>query len=99
MTQGSVLASLDEETVRSYTDIRELPDGRVIGVLRLLLHWTIHVDISPIGYEDRYCYATYDLAKMAFEIWDGTGDPVLWHRHVNSGRRRNLQTGEEWIQW
>jgi hypothetical protein len=61
---------LPPEIRADYTDFRVLPDGRLIGVKRLLFHWTIHVDINLIGYEDRYCFCTYELAKAAF---DGIG--------------------------
>jgi hypothetical protein len=36
-------------------------------------------------------------AALIMHIWDGTGDPEGWHRHPKSHRRRNLQTGEEWV--
>lgn len=81
-----------------YPDFRQLPDGRFIGVMRLLFHWTMHVDIHPVGYEDRYCFETYELAKAAFDDWDGTGDPEGWHRHPMTGRRRDLKAGTEWFE-
>jgi hypothetical protein len=90
---------LPPEIRADYTDFRVLPDGRLIGVKRLLFHWTIHVDINLIGYEDRYCFCTYELAKAAFDEWDGQGDPKNWHRHPKTGRRRDLQTGREWIEF
>lgn len=71
-----------------YEQIKELPDGRLIGINRLLFHWTMHVDIHPWGYEDRYCYQTLAGAIEAMEQWDGSGDPVGWHRHPGTGRRR-----------
>ena len=73
-----------------YTDMRALPDGRIIGVHRLLFHWTLHIDIDAYGYGDRYCFATYRLAKEAFDHWQGEGDPEGWHRHPMTGRRRRL---------
>lgn len=71
-----------------YTHSRTLPDGRLIGVHRLLFHWTLHVGIYVDGYEDRYCYATQEGAVKAMSEWDGIGDPEGWHRHPMSGRRR-----------
>jgi len=32
----------------------------------------------------------------AFNKYDGS-EPEGWHRHPKSGRRRNIETGEEWI--
>jgi hypothetical protein len=46
---------------------------------------------------DRWCYHSYEDALKAFEAWDGTGEPEGWHRHPMSGRRRNHDTGEQWI--
>lgn len=88
---------LNEEDRKAYDRIRQLPDGRWIATHRLLMHWTLLVDLHAYGYEDRYCFATKALVDAAFDNWDGTGDPEGWHRHPNSGRRRNLQTGEEWV--
>lgn len=71
-----------------YVAMRTLPDGRWIGVTRLMFHWTLHVDVSEWGYEDRYCYATEIGAIAAMNMWSGEGDPVGWHRHPKSARRR-----------
>ncbi|MBY3151093.1 hypothetical protein HFO56_01540 [Rhizobium laguerreae] len=81
----------------SYIDLKQLPDGRYIGTVRLLYHWTMHIDIDDVGYADRYCFATYELAKKAFDEWSGVGDPEGWHRHPTSGRRKDLTTGREWV--
>jgi len=85
------------DALSNYRDHRQLPDGRYIGTLRLLYHWTIHVDIDPTGYADRYCFENYELAKRAFDEWNGEGDPDFWHRHPGTGRRRDPATGREWI--
>ena len=82
--------------VRSYTYLRVLDDGRLCGIHRLVYHWTMHVAIDETGYEDRYCYDTEQNATNALINWDGTNDPVGWHRHPKSGRRRN-KAGEEWV--
>jgi hypothetical protein len=75
----------------------QLPDGRICGVLRLLYHWTMHVDLNEIGYEDRYCYNDLAGALTAFAGWNGEGEPMGWHRHPTTGRRRDPATGEEWV--
>lgn len=92
-----MLADLPPDVVDYYAMLKELPDGRVCGVQRLLFHWTLHVDIDDIGYADRYCYQTADGAFNALMQWNGEGDPEGWHRHPKSGRRRDLATGKEWI--
>lgn len=53
-----------------------------------------------LGYEDRWCYQTYEEARIGLVSWmrvDGAGEPQGWHRHPATGRRRNVETGEEWI--
>lgn len=91
------ILDLGASTFMNYTNMRLLPDGRIIGVLRLLFHWTMHVDIDYVGYNDRYCFLTYSLAKQAFLDWNGQGDPEGWHRHPTTGRRVNPETGEIYV--
>lgn len=90
---------LPDEITQHYIHLREMPDGRLCGVMKLLFHWTLHIDIDFVGYEDRYCYRTAPAAIEALMNWDGTGDPVGWHRHPKTGRRRDLETDQEWVQW
>ena len=90
---------LPAEIRDSYTLLKVLPDGRICGVHQLLFHWTLHVDLDLIGYAERYCYSTKEGAIKALTEWDGKGDPQGWHRHPESGRRRDLVTGREWIAW
>jgi hypothetical protein len=84
----SVLDTIPDDVKVEYHAIRALPDGRVIGVMRLLFHWTLHVDVDWYGYNDRYCYATLEQAMAGFNQWTGDGEPSGWHRHVKTGRRR-----------
>jgi hypothetical protein len=82
-----------------YVEHRTLDDDRIIGVMRLLFHWTLHIDINEIGYEDRYCYPRLDECLAACRTWDGIGDPPgFWNRHPISGRRRD-EAGKEWIEF
>ena len=82
-----------------YVALRQIDDGRIIGVHRLLMHWTVHIDISDTGYEDRYCFQNQVDAVIAMETWTGAGDlPGRWHRHVGTNRRRDPKTGREWIE-
>jgi len=94
---ADALDELPKDVRDEYTYMKVLPDGRICGVHRLMFHWTMHVDIGEIGWEDKYCFPNQMSATKALEDWDGTGDPEGWHRHLQTGRRRNLQTGEEWI--
>ena len=88
---------LPDEVRAIYVAMKRMADGRLCGVHRLLYHWTLHVGIHELGYEDRYCYATKEGAISALEAWDGTGDPIGWHRHPATNRRRDVQSGHEWI--
>lgn len=88
---------LPADVCEGYTLMKQLPDGRVCGVHRLMYHWTMHVNIDDIGWNDKYCFATRELAEKALLEWTGEGDPTGWHRHLMTGRRRNIATGEEWI--
>lgn len=92
-----MITDISPEILSYYDAIRDLPDGRTIGVHRLMFHYTLHIGIDLWGYSDRYCFATKALAMKAFDEWDGQGDPEGWHRHPRSGRRRDLATGEEWV--
>jgi hypothetical protein len=87
------------EILQNYHTIKRLSDGRICGVHRLSYHWSMQIDIDYIGYNDSYCFATFELAIDALQKYDGETEPIGWHRHPKSGRRRNLETGEEWIAW
>jgi len=93
------LVDLPVSVIKEYHELRQLPDGRVCGVLQLLYHWTLHIDIDYYGYADRYCFATKELAVDALHAYDGIIEPTGWHRHPKSGRRRNLATGEKWVEY
>lgn len=89
MTDTCVLDSLPDDVKADYVVMRALPDGRVIGITRLLYTWSLQVDIDWSGYRTRYCYAAFPNACLGFLDWDGSGDPPGgWHRHPESGRRR-----------
>jgi len=85
------------EVLKEYHILKRLPDGRVCGVHKFIYTWSLHIDIDYCGYGDRYCFSTLELANAALQAYDGETEPIGWHRHPDSGRRRNLETGEEWI--
>lgn len=90
--RGITPADLPEDVTKHYKQFWSLPDGRLCGLLRLLMHWTVHVDLHEFGYEERYCFETDDLAIEAMAAWEGTGDPINWHKHPNTGRIRPDRT-------
>ncbi|MFL9933635.1 hypothetical protein P0D88_31565 [Paraburkholderia sp. RL18-103-BIB-C] len=74
----------------SCVDHRRFPSGRDACIVRSGSSYAILADITPDWYGDRWCYDTYERARLALEAWDG-GDhtePQGWSRHPNSGRRR-----------
>jgi hypothetical protein len=78
------------ENVANYSDARDLGDGRYAAIMPLM--FTHAIIVGRIGdkstYDDRWCYAGYEKAAAALSAWDGTGEPDGWHRHPNTGRRR-----------
>jgi hypothetical protein len=80
-----------------YTDVRELPGGRRYAAIMPLgfTHAIITGRIGDmIGIDDRWCYHDKQSAKAALDAWDGTGEPMGWHRHPASGRRVAQEDGE-----
>jgi hypothetical protein len=81
-----------------YKDPRPLPGGRFAAILPLMYTNAIVVGRmgDDIGYDNRWCYRSYESAKAALDAWNGEGEPEGWHRHPPTGRRRNAK-GEEYI--
>jgi hypothetical protein len=91
------MIDLPQDVQDQYTHMRDVPHVGICGVHRLMFHWTVHIGIDDTGYDDRYCFATEQMAKDSLDAWDGTGDmPDHWHKHPSSGRRRNPSTGAIW---
>lgn len=78
------------DAVDQVWDLGSAPDGRRIAVLPLL--YTAAVIIgrphTVDHYDDRWCYDDVADAVAAATAWDGTGEPTGWHRHPDTGRRR-----------
>lgn len=95
-----VLEDLPKEVTRTYTRMKTMPDGQIVGIKRLLFHWTLHIGIDWTGYADRYCYPSERAARMSLKFWDGSDDPPgNWQKHPRTGRYRNLKTGEISLEW
>jgi hypothetical protein len=71
-------------------EVKDLGDGLYAGIKPLLFHWTMIAGLvgDYFSYSDRWCFADRALAEIAIRNWSGNGDPVGWHRHPSSGRRR-----------
>jgi hypothetical protein len=91
-------SKLPQEVIDMYKVLGKTDNGIICGVHRLVFHWTLHIDISDYSWEDKYCFRNFHDAIEALLMWDGISDmPGKWNRHLKTGRRRNLETGEEWI--
>lgn len=76
-----------------YNTVVTFGDGEYVAVYPLLFHWTMirgHLDWQE-GYLDRWCYVNEPAAREALAEWSARnfeGEPLGWHRHPDSGRRR-----------
>lgn len=73
-----------------YLHVRPTTPGRWAAVMPLMYTHAIITGRmgDEIGYDDRWCFSSMEKAKAALDVWDGTGEPQGWHRHPDSGRRR-----------
>jgi hypothetical protein len=68
-------------------------DGRWVGIMPLMFHYTMHVgrlEDRP-GHDDKYCYRTFKIAVDSLVEWSYRGfrdEPLEWHQHPATGRRR-----------
>ncbi len=76
---------------QGYKDIKIIGENKWTGIHRFIFtHAIIVGNLNDcFGYEDRWCYETYEKAKAALEAWGGKGEPENWHRHPATGRRRD----------
>lgn len=58
-----------------YSPIRMLPDGRVIGVRKMMFTFGLFVGLDARGYSHRYCYESRNDALRALETWNGEVHP------------------------
>lgn len=83
-----------------YTHLKPIRNGtQWVGLCRFMFTTAIvmgNMD-NDFGYEDRWCYHSYEDAQKALDAWDGAGEPDGWHRHPTSGRRR--QNGLETVNY
>lgn len=79
---------------------RALGQGDYTLAKPLMFHWTvIHGEVGDMtGYWDRWCFATEALALEAVAAWPmvtpAKYDPIGWHRHPSTGRRRDFGNPE-----
>lgn len=84
---------LHDEGVREDM-IKVINDDEYVVIKPLLFHWTMIRGslLDLVGYDDRWCYADEDSARIAFDAFPDRPDPGYepdgWHRHPKTGRRR-----------
>jgi hypothetical protein len=65
-------------TLQGYLDVQNKGEAGVAGITRLMMSCAVVGGLDEHGrYKVRRDYPTYDLAKRALEVWDGTGRPAL----------------------
>lgn len=96
MTDDEMLALMREN---GYLCPRKESDGSWTAIMPLAFTHAIITGINKWGYDDRWCYKTYMMARDALEDWDGADgtEPEGWHRHPPTGRRVNEETGEKYV--
>lgn len=73
--------------LNGYQCIREMPDGRIVGVLPMAYTWGLCVGLDEFGIASRYCYEHKLDAELAALSWNGAGDPPgPWIKHKGAGR-------------
>ena len=73
-----------------YLKLREV-NGIIIGIYRYMFTIAIVVDVNEDGYDHRYCYPYEDTLDclVAFEVYDGKGDPIgKWIKNKGWNRDR-----------
>lgn len=73
----------------SYQHIEVKGEAGICCLHRFMYTWAILSGLNNCGHEDRWCFHDYEKAKTAYDSWDGSGEPTGWHRHPDSGRRRD----------
>ena len=95
-----------EDAVKEYGPpgtvvVESINEDEYVATYPLMFHWTMIRGLkceAEFSYDDRWCYETQGLAVSAMYEWIGRGcegDPVGWHRHPKTGRRRPQGNPEE----
>src|SRR5258705_12348211 len=63
-------------------------NGRDACIAKFMFTFAILSDLTEYGHGDRWCYESVWDAMEALAAWDGEGEPQGWHRHPDTGRRR-----------
>lgn len=79
----------DDDWRRYYTDVRELPNGGLVGLSKMAYTTGLVVGLEDTGYAGRYCYERASDARGALNAWTGEGDPPgPWIKYKGHGGER-----------
>lgn len=78
------------KTENGFRDLKPLPRHRWAGIQKMMFTHALVLGRmgDEIGYDNRWCFSSYEKAKTALDNWNGDGEPMGWHRHPDTGRRR-----------
>ena len=76
-----------------YRDAQFKGEAGIVAIMPLMFTHAIISEVNRYGYVGRWCYSSYQKARNALDSWDGTGDPLGWHRHPATGRRYDNPEG------
>lgn len=70
--------------------VRRLNDEHWLAVVPMLFTWGLIMGRfdEPKFMTDRWCFGSFRSAVLAAAVWDGTGEPIGWIKHPNTGRYR-----------
>lgn len=74
-----LLEDIKAQGAGSYLDVRELQDGTVVGVGRLLYTTAVYVDMDIWGWGKRFCFEDRDRAIQEYrKLQTGDDEPTGW---------------------
>lgn len=63
----------------SYREVRELQDGTLAGIGKLLFTTAIYLDLEPLGWGRRFCFEDHARAEREFQaLTDSDHEPTGW---------------------
>ncbi|ANN80854.1 hypothetical protein [Bordetella flabilis] len=66
----------------TYLDVRQLDDGTIVGLGKLLYTTAVYIDMSLWGWAHRYCFKDRDLAIAEYrKLKNGDETPTGWIAH------------------
>lgn len=72
---NELLARIMQLGAGSYSHVRELDDGTIIGIGRLIFTTAIYFDLNEWGYSSRYCFESEKKATEQY-LRIMTGDDI-----------------------